>query len=59
MFLCKATFLDRRMKSLPYLSEAQRGEVKNAICDEAEAVIENEDLAKLDCDDERDKPPPV
>ena len=47
------------MKSLPYLSKAHRNEVKNAICDEAEAVIEKEvdlsDSANLDYDDERDQ----
>ena len=39
ILLCKAAFLDHRMKSLPYLSEAQRDEVKNAICDEAEVKL--------------------
>jgi len=59
MLLCKAAFLDHRMKSLPYLSEAQRYEVKNAICDEA--VLESEaDLQDLSIDDnvEKDEPPP-
>ena len=62
MFLCKAAFLDHRMKSLPYLSETRRDEVKSAVCDEAEAIIESEvdlsDITHLDDDDERDKPPP-
>jgi len=54
--------LDHRMKSLPYLSEAQRDEVKNAICDEAEAVLESEadlqDLTILDDNVEKDESPP-
>ena len=54
--------MDHRMKSLPYLSEAQRDEVKNAICDEAEAVLESEadlqDLTTLDDNVEKDEPPP-
>ena len=62
MLLCKAAFLDHRMKSLPYLSEAQRDEVKNAICDEAEAVLESEadlqDLTTLDDNVEKNEPPP-
>jgi len=61
MLLCKAAFLDHRMKSLPYLSEPQRDEVKNAICDEAEAVLESEaDLQDLTINDnvEKDEPPP-
>ena len=47
------------MKSLPYLSKAHRKEIKNAIRDEAEAVIEKKadlsDSANLDYDDERDQ----
>ncbi|XP_065899204.1 E3 SUMO-protein ligase ZBED1-like [Dysidea avara] len=50
------------MKSLPYLSETKRDEVKSAICDEAEAIIESgvdlSDSAHLDDVAERDKPPP-
>ena len=62
MLLCKAAFLDHRIKSLPYLSEAQRDEVKKAICDEAEVVLESEadlqDLTTSDDNVEKDEPPP-